>query len=883
MKKNILIALFGLFLVGFAPKKEPWMNTALSEEERAELLLKEMTLEEKVRQMNMTRGDYLKEDGEISKTKVAEEVGTLGFGSIHDFYPKTADEFNTVQRICLENSRLRIPIVLMEEMLHGYHASGATVFPMPIGMGASWNKQLMHEVGEVIGTEARIHGAHVALGPTLGIAREPRWGRVAELYSEDTYLTSELGVQLIKGMGGLNPKSPFSMIAGPKHYAAHSVPLTGSNASPVLLGERTVRTEFLPTFERAIKEAGALNVMSAYSELDGVPCTGNEWLLTEVLRNEWGFKGYTVSDLGAMRFLWNVHHYAESPKDAIKKATIAGMDMQFYDFPDSLYQATLVDLVNEGELDVRHIDRAVRGILYTKFKLGLFENPYIEQDLIDRHYHCEEHVKTALNIAEEGIVLLENDGILPLKPNAFKKIAVLGPLADYAELGGYTHSDASGISLLEALTDIAPETEFVFEKGATIVERGTAIDAKYLFHDNGKPGLKATFYNNVELEGTPVYSAIHEDVDFEWPWNPFPNVTDDFFSARWEGYLQTDVEVSGWVGTSSDDGSRLYINDELVVDAWKGSTPSTRAKYTFEKGVKYALRYEFYDSQWHASASLRWSKKDDGIQRAVSLTQQSDLAIITVGENTRTVNENRDVSTLDLSSDQLDLIQAVHQTGKPYIVVLQNGRPLSTNWVSENANALVEAWFAGEQGGNAIAHVLFGKTNPSGKMPITVPKAVGQLPMYYNQKPTTIHRYVDQDDEPLYPFGYGLSYSSFEYSHLKVEVQEGTDDFEVLVSVEVKNTSTVDGKEVVQIYLRDLKASVTTPIASLKAFDKQLIKAGETRTFTFRLNKNDLKLWNIKKEWVVEKGTFRVMTGAHSGKLELTEEFVLKNDYKLAP
>lgn len=871
--------IFLLAVLAACTGKEQWKDASLPEEKRAELLLREMTLEEKVRQMNMTRGDYLKVDGEINSDKVKAEVGTLGLGSLHDFYPKNAEEYNTVQRICIENSRLGIPVMLMEEMLHGYHTSGATVFPMPIAMGASWNKELMHEVGKVVGTESRIHGAHVALGPNLDLGREPRWGRIAETFSEDTHLAAEMGVQMIQGMGGLDPKSPFSMVAGPKHFAVHSAPLTGSNASPVLLGERTARTDFMPTFERAVKEAGALNVMSAYSELDGVPCTGNKWLLTDVLRDEWGFKGYTVSDLGAMRFLWNVHFFADSQRDAIRKATAAGLDMQFYDFPDSVYQATLIDLVNSGDLDVKYIDRAVKGILYTKFKLGLFEDPYITQERIDQYYHCEKHVETAREIAEEGIVLLKNDGILPLTPNKYKKVAVLGPLADYAELGGYTPGDAVGISLLDGLKHVSPETEFVFEPGATVMARGMAIDAKYLFHDNGQPGLKASFYNNMELKGEPVYTTVHSVIDFEWPWNPYPGVEDDFFSARWEGYIQTDVDVNGWVGSSADDGSRLYINDQLVVDAWEGSAAIAKAPFEFKKGVKYNVRYEFFDNQWHASASLRWSKKNEGIERAAKLAASSDLAIISVGENIKTVNENRDVAHLDLSSDQLDLIQAVHATGKPYVVVLQNGRPLSTNWVSEHSPALVEAWFAGEQGGVAMANVLFGKVNPSGRMPVSVAKSVGQLPVYYNQKPTTIYRYVDEDDKRLYPFGFGLSYSTFEYKNMEVSVDEGNDDFAVHVKVDVANTSAVDGKEVVQIYVRDLFSSVTTPPVSLKAFDKQLIKAGETKTFEFTLTKKDLRLWNADKQWVVEAGDFRVMTGPNSGELTLRKEFNLKNSY----
>ncbi|OHX64154.1 glycoside hydrolase family 3 N-terminal domain-containing protein [Flammeovirga pacifica] len=859
---------------------EKWKDSSLAPQERAEALLKEMTLEEKVRQMNMTRGDKLKTDDQLDITKIKDQIGEIGLGSIHDFYPKTAKEYNVVQKNTIENSRLHIPVMLMEEMLHGYHTDGATVFPMPLAMGASWNKELLHQVGEVIGKEARVNGAHVALGPTLGIAREPRWGRVAELYSEDTHLATEMGYNLIVGMGGQNPSSPYSMIAGPKHFAVHSAPITGSNASPVLLGERTSRTDFLPVFEKAVKEGGALNLMSSYSELDGVPCTGNKWLLTDVLRKEWGFNGFTVSDLGAMRFLWNVHHYAESPRDAIKKATEAGLDMQFYDFPDSMYQATLVDLVKTGDMDVRHIDRAVKGILYTKFVLGLFEEPYVTQERIDKHYHSKANQKVAYDIAAESIVLLENDGILPLKKNQHKKIAVLGPLAAEAELGGYTHASAEGVSILEGLKKASPKTTFTYEKAANIVERGTAIQAKYLFHDNGKKGLKASFFNNMELKGDPVLEMIHDKIDFEWPWNPYPGVEDDFFSARWEGYIKTDVDVKGWLGTTSDDGSRIYINDELVLDAWNGSTPIKKVPFTFKKGKKYKLKYDYYDNQWHATASLRWSKKDNGIQNAIRLAKEAELSIIVVGENTKTVNENRDVAHLGLSGDQLEMIKAVAKVGKPYVVVLQNGRPLSTNWVSEHANALVEAWFAGEQGGYAIADMLYGEVNPSGKMPISVAKSVGQLPVYYNQKPTTIYRYVDQDDKCLYNFGYGLSYSTFEYGKPKVQVKESNGDFTVSVSIDVTNTSKVAGKETVQLYVRDMISSVTVPPLSLKSFDKKLIKAGETINYTFELDKDDLKLWNQEKQWVVEAGQFKAMVGPSSTELQ-SIEFELNKSYKL--
>ncbi|MEH0152820.1 glycoside hydrolase family 3 N-terminal domain-containing protein [Limibacter armeniacum] len=881
MKTKNLLLLFCILPVLYSCSKS-WEDESLPSIERAQLLISEMTLEEKVRQMNMTRGEYLMVDAKPDEDKMKMYLGELGIGSIHDLFTDNAEDYNRIQKATIESSRHGIPALVMEEMLHGFSYKGSTVFPMPIGLGAMWNPELMEKVGKVIGTEARIHGAHVSLGPTLGIGREPRWGRVAETYGEDTHLNAEMAVSMLKGMGGLDPTSKFSMLGGPKHFAVHSAPLTGSNASPVLLGERTSRTDFLPVFERAIKEAGAVNVMSSYSELDGVPCTGNEWLLTDVLRNEWGFDGFTVSDLGAMRFLWNVHHFAESPKEAIRKATIAGMDMQFYDFTDSVYQATLIELVEEGKLDVKYIDRAVTGILNTKFKLGLFEDPYIEQKNLDDYFHNKGHQDIAYEAGVESIVLLENNGILPLDKKKYKEIAVLGALVETLEMGGYSPKESAGkgISILDGLKKAAPEIDFTFTQGANIVERGGVVPAKYIFHDNGQKGFKAKFYNNTDLEGEPAFTAIHNEVDFEWPWNPYPGVEDDYFSASWEGYIEVDHDMEGWVGTSSDDGSRLFIDGELVLNAWKGSTYIAKTPFTFKKGQKYKIRYEFFDYGWHASASLRWSETENDILNAVRLAKSADLSIIVVGENERTVSENRDVSSLDLSGNQLELIKQVASLGKPYVVVLQNGRPLSTNWVSANADALLEAWFAGEKGGKAIADVLFGNQNPSGKLPISVAKSVGQLPIYYNQKPTTIHRYVDVDDKPLYPFGYGLSYSTFAYNNLKIAVEEDQDDFEVKVAVEVTNTSEVDGKEVVQLYTSDLFSSVTVARIALKKFEKVLIKAGETKTIEFVLTKEDLKLWNLDKKWVVESGEFTAMVGTNSTDL-IKENFKLNKDYSI--
>ena len=570
MRKIIFLSIFlsFSFYQGIGQKKAmAYKNAKVEVEVRVNDLLSRMSLEEKVRQMDMYRGGGFKENEEFSKSKTISSIGDLGVGAIHDIYPRSAKMINDLQKHVIENNRWGIPALIMCEMLHGYYGEGGTAFPMSIGLGSTWDIDLMKRVGEAIGSEARSHGVHYGLGPVLGVGREPRWGRVAETFSEDAYLAGEIGLAMVTGIQGDTLSSDKSIIAEPKHFAVHSAPQTGANSSPVLVGERTAREDFLPVFEKAYVKGGALGAMCAYSELDGIPCAANHWLLTEVLREEWGFKGIVISDLGAIKYLQTNHYVASSPKETILQAINAGVDMQFYDFSNEYWQKTIIELVNEGSLSMEKIDRAAGGVLRLKFLLGLFEDPYTSQELIDKRFHSEEHQELALRAGEKSIILLKNQNdILPLKKD-LKNIAVIGPNADASRLGGYSTQKRKAITVLEGIRGVvSSETKVNYEEGVPLIVKGQIIPSTNLFtHDKLKNGLNAQYYNNKNLDGDPVLERIDEQLDFDWPWAPAEGINVDEFSIRWTGYLKSETLFNGWLGLSSDDGIRMWVDDELLI------------------------------------------------------------------------------------------------------------------------------------------------------------------------------------------------------------------------------------------------------------------------------------------------------------------------------
>ncbi|MEH6679173.1 MAG: glycoside hydrolase family 3 N-terminal domain-containing protein [Sediminicola sp.] len=882
MKRTMLCLLtfLGVSSNGIAQRaKYPYQEANRPVEERVSDLLGRMSLEEKVRQMDMYKGEYFKEKELFDRKKTQKTIGTLGVGAIHDIYPRSAKMINDLQTYVISKNRWGIPALIMAEVLHGYVDDGSTAMPMNIGLGASWDTELMERVGKVIGAETRAHGVHFGLGPVLGIGREPRWGRVAETFGEDTYLAGEMGLSMVNGMQGNDFTSDSSIIAEPKHFAVHSYPQAGGNSSPVIVGERTAREDFLPVFEKVYKKGGALGAMCAYSELDGIPCAANHWLLTDVLRNEWGFKGIVVSDLGAIKYLQTTHFVTDSPRESIKEAVTAGVDMQFYDFTNEFWQQTLIDLVKKGELSMEHIDRAAAGVLRLKFLLGLFENPLVGEQLIQERVHSVANQEIALEAAHKSIVLLKNqNNTLPLTQE-IRTIAVIGPNADASRLGGYSVRNKTGITVLEGIRNkVGPNVEVWYEEGVPLIVKGQVIKSEFLHTPDGKQnGLKGEYFNNKNLEGSPVLTRIDPQLEFDWPWSPGDGVNDDQFSIRWTGVLKATESFDGWLGLSSDDGVRMWVDDQLVIDNWsKGATAIVTAPMQIIAGKEYKIRIEMWEGGWGARAHFRWNLEKVNFQPAVDIAKKADVAIVVVGESNELVEENRDVATLDLHGEQLALVQAIQKTGTPVVCVLINGRPLAINWINDHIPAILEAWFPGEAGGNAVADVLFGNYNPAGRLPITVPRSVGQLPIYYNQKPSAIHKYVSESQDPLYPFGHGLSYTRFHYGNVKVAPLTIDPKERTMVSVEVTNTGDMDGEEVVQLYINDVYSSVTTPLKTLKGFKRIYLKKGESTVVTFELGPAELAIWNRSMERVVEEGDFEVMVGGNATDVQKARFQVIK-------
>jgi beta-glucosidase len=765
--KNFCFLLLSLPVLLPAPGPVlPYKDPALPIERRVQDLLARMTLQEKIRQLDMYWGNQVarmtgakggehtaegheSEDWDEARTKAA--FSTEGAGSVHDLYPLSAATANKIQHYAIEKTRLGIPVLFIEEGLHGYSGLGSTSFPIPLQLSGAWDTALVYQVGRAIATETRAHGVDMLLSPVLGLARDPRWGRVEETYGEDPWLNSRNGVAMVKGLQGHGVNHSDAVISEPKHFAVHSIPEAGSNTAPVNIGEREARSAFLYVFEKAVREGGALGMMAAYSEIDGIPCVDNEWLLTEVLRKEWGFKGFVLSDLGAIKMSYENHHAAASPADALAQTLKAGLDMQFYDWPHDQFMAAMKTALAQGLLTMATLDRAVGDVLRVKFMLGLFDHPYTDTTLVNRVFHTPAHQELALRAAQEGICLLKNDGhILPLT-STVRSVALLGPLAKSTYLGGYSNKEAKAISIFDGLRQRA----------------GSSLTIRY------EPGYEADEH----------------------------------------------------AGHAAD-------------------SPAT--------GVD----------------SLR--------QAALDAVRQSDVAIVVLGEEPEVVGEGKDRAHLELSDRQLGLIKAVVATGKPVAVLLSNGRPLCIDWVAGHVSSIVETWFSGEQGGLAIADVLLGRVNPSGKLPMTFPRSEGQIPFYYNHKPTSLHRYVDEKDTPLFPFGHGLSYTTFQYSGLKITPAtirpNGTAD----VQVTITNTGTVAGTEVAQLYVTDLVSSVTTPGIALKGFARVTLTPGESRVVHYRLGPGELSLWNREMKRVVEPGEFKIMAGASSADIRLTDSLLVK-------
>ena len=769
----ILVIVQMVCTLGFTqspPSLPAYKDPSFSIDVRLSDLLSRMTLEEKVGQllcplgweMYEIHGNEVCPSGKFKQLIKERNVGMLWATYRADPWTKktlanglnpemAAKAGNALQKYVMENTRLGIPMFLAEEAPHGHMAIGATVFPTGIGMAATWSPELVKEVGQVIAKEIRSQGGHISYGPVLDLTRDPRWSRVEETFGEDPVLSGILGASMVDGLGGGNLSQKYATIATLKHFLAYAVPEGGQNGNYASVGIRDLHQNFLPPFRKAI-DAGALSVMTSYNSIDGIPCTSNHYLLTQLLRNEWKFRGFVVSDLYSIEGIHESHFVAPTKENAAIQSVMAGVDV---DLGGDAY-TNLCHAVQSGQMDKAVIDTAVCRVLRMKFEMGLFEHPYVDPKIAAKTVRRKEHIELARKIAQSSITLLKNENsILPLS-KTINKVAVIGPNADnrYNMLGDYTapQEDSNVKTVLDGIiTKLSPSrVEYV---------RGCAI--------------RDTTVNEIE-------QAIE--------------------AAR---------------------------RSEVVIVVVGGSS----------------------------ARDFKTSYKETG----AAVAEEGSVSDMECGEGF-------DRASLSLLGRQQELLESLQKTGKPLIVVYIEGRPLEKNWASEYADALLTAYYPGQEGGNAIADVLFGDYNPSGRLPISVPRSVGQIPVYYNKKAPRNHDYVEVSSSPLYSFGYGMSYTTFEYSDLQV-VQKSARCFEV--SFKVKNTGKYDGEEVSQLYMRDEYASVVQPMKQLKHFERFHLKKGEEKKVTFVLTEEDFFLVNYTLKKVVESGNFHLMIGAASNDIRL--------------
>ena len=781
------------------PKTSPaYKRASLPPEKRVKDLLSRMTLEEKAAQMMCVwqekparlvdaNGNF-----DFQKAKAAfrsgHGIGQVGRPSDAGSKPTdagvgkspraTAELTNAIQKFFIEHSRLGIPVIFHEECLHGHAAIGATSFPQPIALGGTFDRALVESLYAMTAEEARARGAHQALTPVVDVARDPRWGRVEETFGEDPFLNTQLGMAAVRGFQGeLNSGTGVSsvrsksetyrqiacaakknLIATLKHFAAHGQPESGMNCAPVNVSERVLRETFLQPFKDAIQKAGCISVMASYNEIDGVPSHANQWLLRDVLRKEWGFKGFVVSDYYS---IWELHHrpdthghfVAANKKEAAALAVNAGVNIEL---PDPDCYLHLVELVRKKILKESQLDELVAPMLLWKFKLGLFDDPFVNPDDAERIVGCEKNSRLALRAAREAITLLKNENkLLPLNPARLKTIAIIGPNANRGLLGGYSGVPPHTITVLEGI----------------------------------RARLAASRVNVLHAEGC-----------------------------------------------------KITVGGSWNQDAVTPSDPAEDAKQ---------------------------------IAEAVEVAKRSDVVILAIGDNEQISREAwarnhlGDRASLDLFGRQEDLLKALVATGKPVVVLLFNGRPISINYAARHASAILECWYLGQEAGHAVAEVLLGDVTPGGKLPISIPRSVGHLPVFYNHKPSARRGYLLDEVSALYPFGFGLSYTEFAFTNVRLEKSKIKPSESTRVSITVSNTGEREGTEVVQMYIRDCVSSVTRPVKELKGFQKISLKTGEKKTVTLDITPELLAFYDVKMRFIVEPGDFEIMVGNSSRDADL--------------
>ena len=871
--------------------KYAYQDSSLSVEERLDDLLLRMTLEEKLRQTDQYFvNEFMIMDEANNPVAVDEEalkriVGDISVGSIQARYvgPELT---NQLQKYAVEQTRLGIPFLFSEEGLHCFTDHKATNFPQQICLAATFEPEWGYKMGRAIATEARSYGISETFSPVMDLARDPRYGRTEETYGEDTYLSAEFARETVKGLQGTTLAAPDTVAAEPKHYVGYANPVGGLNCMPSTMGRHDVLAYAMPVFEAAFAEGKATNTMCSYNSIDGTPVAMDRELLTDYLREKFGMPGFVRSDMTAVSMLNTAHCVADTGKEAIRLGMNAGVDLQLYDFPHEEWQGYIRELIETGEMEESVLDEACRRVLRVKFMCGLFDNPYVDESLNAKVVHCQEHQTLAREIAENGAVLLKNENnMLPLDKKACKKIAIVGPQAEVAVLGDYSNDPPMEhrVSLYEGikmiLADAGSETEVVYERGCDIL----GDDIKPMNHwwmrsEDGKDGFTARYYNGSAIEGEPVVTRIDPQINFNWIYTkPHQDVDAKQFCVLWTGTLIPPETFEGNLGLSSLDSMRLFVDEELLVDGWgEGKSANQMVQFTFEKGRKYDIRIEYRNDMRGVRVIFGYNRGNEDYSKAIAAAKEADIVIASLGDSAETSGENFDRVDLNLPGHQLDFLKEIYKANPNVVLVTQTGRPSSITWEQEHVPAILEGFFPGEQGGTALARILFGDVNPSGRLPYSVPRTVGQIPCHYSRIPTGGKRYVEMDWNPLYTFGYGLSYTTFEYSKMKLSSHEIPVDGSVNVTFTVKNTGKVTGKETAQVYIHDIFASTVKPMKELAGFQKVELAPGESKEITITIGYKQLRTLNAKCEWIVEPGEFEIFLGNNAANVLDQDKFIVK-------
>ncbi len=855
----------------------PYRNPSLPIAARVSDLLGRMTAEEKFWQLFMIPGDLGADESKYKQGIFGFQVSTNAAGGDATTqllqYNSTetagalARKINSIQKYFVEHTRLGIPIIAFDESLHGLVRSGATSFPQAIALAASWDTALMRKVATAIAAETKLRGIRQVLTPVVNIASDARWGRTEETYGEDPFLSSQMAIAFIQ------PFESNGIITTPKHFLAN-VGDGGRDSYPIHYNDRLLEEIFLPPFKAAIQKGGARSIMTSYNSLDGTPATANDWLLNKKLKQDWGFKGFVISDASAVGGANVLHYTAGDYPEAGKKAITNGLDVIFQ--TDFDHHLLFIPPFLNGEVPRSRIDDAVARVLTAKFELGLFEHPYADEKIST----AVSYKKLAREAAVKSAVLLKNEkNILPLN-RGLASVAVIGADAVEARLGGYSGPGNGKIHLLDGIKEKIGASKVLYAPGCGRTEEEWQVIPAQNFssqvNGNQVQGLQALYFDNLTLTGNAVINRTDSNIDFHWTlFPPHASLPLDNYSVRWTGKLQSPVSGSYKIGLDGNDGYRLYINNALIIDNWRKRSYQTQlADFYFEKDQPYDIRVEFYEPNGNAHIRLVWNvgvknNWQQQIDEAVDIAKRTEVSVIMVGIEE---GEFRDRAMLSLPGHQEALIQQVAATGKPVVVIITGGSAVTMqSWLGK-VDGLLHAWYPGEEGGHALADILFGDANPAGRLPISFPLSEAQLPLVYNHKPTGRgDDYNNLSGLPLFPFGYGLSYSRFVYSDMQLDrPQMGLSD-SAQVSCLITNAGETDGDEVVQLYIRDRLSSVARPVLELKGFQRIHLKAKESKRVGFCITKEMLEMLDEKMNRVVEPGEFRIMIGSSSRELWLKD------------